>query len=160
MRISFELDGTLFVSDQDQAEPAMLNFVEREKVSLLRKGTKLLITTLANRGWEIWIYTNSLRSRTSLWTWAHHLGLPVKDVINQQIHENKCAELGQILMQVPSKMPPWFEIDLHVDDSEAIAETSRNHGFEVCLIKEDDPKWVDKVLAHADSVAARKSRCP
>jgi len=160
MRISFELDGTLFVSDQNQAEPAMLNFVEREKVSLLRKGTKILTTALAERGWEIWFYTNSLRSRTSLWAWAFRLGLSVTDVINQQIHEEKCAELGLIAVEAPEKMPPWFEIDLHVDDSEALAEAGRNSGFEVCLIEDGDSDWVEKVLAHADAIVARKSLLP
>ena len=157
MRISFDLDGTLFVSNINYAGPAMLNFVQRDNVAMLRKDTRLLMTALMERGWEICFYTNSLRSRKSLIVWAVRLGISLHDVINQQVHENKCNELGVIPAQVPSKMPSWFQIDLHVDDSEIIAREGQDNGFEVLLIKEDDPEWVDKVLARADAIAAQKT---
>ncbi len=157
MRISFDLDGTLFVSNQKDAGPAMFNFVQRGKVAMLRKDARLLMAALKERGWEICIYTNSLRSRQSLIVWAGRLGISLQDVINQQIHENKCNDLGVLPAQVPLKMPTWFQIDLHVDDSEIIAREGRENGFEVPLIKEDDPEWVDKVLTRADEIASQKS---
>ena len=152
MRISFDLDGTLFVADPQQAEPGMLNFVEREKVARLRKGTRELMTVLAEQGWEIWFYTNSLRSRTSLLAWASRLGMPVSGVVNQQIHENRCAEMGLAPVQAAAKMPQWFGIDLHVDDSPEVAQQISVCGGIVCLIAESDPDWTEKVLACADAI--------
>ena len=164
MRISFDLDGTLFVSDPQQAEPGMLNFVEREKVARLRKGTRELMTVLAEQGWEIWFYTNSLRPRTSLLAWASRLGMPVSGVVNQQIHENRCAEMGLAPVQVPAKMPRWFGIDLHVDDSPEVAQQISGCGGRVCLISESDLDWAEKVLSCADVmlrhlVPTRRKRC-
>jgi len=157
VRISFDLDGTLFVSDPQQVEPDMLNFVERERVARLRKGTRELMAALAEQGWEIWFYTNSLRSRTSLWAWASRIGLPVTDVVNQQIHENRCAEMGLAPVQVSAKMPQWFGIDLHVDDSPEVAQRVSGCGGRVCLISESDPDWAGKVLACADAVLPKRS---
>lgn len=157
MRISFDLDGTLFVSLPEQADLPAYNFVERGKVSLLRKESRKLIKTLVERGWEICFYTNSLRARSSLHAWAMRVGIPLTEIINQQIHENKCAESGLIPAQVAAKMPAWFGIDLHVDDSPGIAGAAEEYGFEVCLIEEADSRWAEKVLSHAHSVAERKS---
>jgi len=115
------------------------------------------MAALAERGWEIWFYTNSLRSRTSLQVWACHLGMPVTNVVNQQLHENRCAEMGFLPIQVPAKMPGWFGIDLHVDDSPEIARQIAGCGGNVCLIAEGDPEWAEKVLACADAMLPKIS---
>ncbi len=150
MKISFDLDGTLFVSDPGLAGPPIYNYVEPRKVLRLRDGVPALLRELSERGWEIWFYTNALYSRSSLLAWAHRAGLPVAGVINQQIHENACAERGVLPLEVAAKMPPWFGIDLHVDDSEQIAAAGGAAGFCVCLIARDDPDWAVKVRACAD----------
>jgi FMN phosphatase YigB (HAD superfamily) len=150
MRISFDLDGTLFVSDPSRALPDFLNYVEPYKVARVRRGTPELLRSLAERGWEIVFYTNSLRSRISLLAWARRLNFPVMDVINQQLHENACAERGVLPGQVAAKMPPWFGIGLHVDDSEDLAKAGKEFGFAVCVIDPDDAEWCAKVLARAD----------
>ena len=155
MRISFDLDGTLFVSDPKRAGPPLFNFVERGKVALLRGESRELITALAERGWEIWFYTNSMRSRTSLLAWAMRLGMPVAEAINQQVHENRCAEMGHAPVQSAAKMPQWFGIDLHVDDSPEVARQISDCGGRVCLIAEDDPDWAEKVLFCADEITSR-----
>ena len=152
MKISFDLDATLFVSDPALAGPEMYNYVEPYKVDRLRAGAPELLRRLGEEGWEIWIYTNSLRPRKALLVWSMHLGMPVKDVINQQIHENACAERGVLPVEVAPKMPHWFGIDLHVDNSEQIAAAGRAGGFEVCCIASDDPEWAAKVRACAEEV--------
>ena len=78
--------------------------------------------------------------------------MPVTDVVNQQIHENRCAEMGVLPVQASAKMPQWFGIDLHVDDSPEIAQQISACGGSVCLIAESDPDWTEKVLACADAM--------
>ena len=151
MRISFDLDGTIFTSSLEHAEGAMFSYLERGKVCPLRAGTRALFQALSERGWEIWFYTNSWRSRTSLGGWAINSGLHVREVVNQQIHENKCEEMGFSPTEVPEKMPEWFGIDLHVDDSSEITEQAISRGVHAILIAEGDLDWVDKVLLCADS---------
>jgi hypothetical protein len=49
--------------------------------------------------------------------------------------------------QGPSKYPPAFGIDLHVDDSEGVAEEGRRHRFAVVVVSPRDPDWAARVLA-------------
>ena len=151
MRISFDLDGTLFVRELPSplADPKEGAVIEGEKVSGLRIGTRNLLNTLASAGWEIWIYTSSYRGKSDILNLFARLDLPISGVINRQIHENMCAVLGTDPLSVSVKMPPWFGIDLHVDDSPAIAEEGRTHGFKVCLVGTSDPCWGEHVLSSA-----------
>ena len=48
--------------------------------------------------------------------------------------------------QGPSKYPPAFGIDLHVDDSEGVAEEGKLHRFEVVVVSPYDEDWVARVL--------------
>lgn len=154
MRISFDLDGTLFVSDPALAGPLMFNYVEPYKACLVREGAPALLRELGESGWDVWIYTNALYSRKSLLAWAHRLGLPVTEVVNQQIHENVCAGHGVLPIEVALKMPHWFGIDLHVDDSETLAAASASAGFHICHVATAAPDWLDIVKKRADQVAA------
>ncbi len=157
MRISFDLDGTIFVSDPLESGSSISDSVGRDKGAALRGGTRELMAALAERGWEIWFYTNSLRSRSSLLDLAGRLNMPVRDpshIVNQQIHENRCAEMGFAPVQVPAKMPRWFGINLHVDDCPELARQISEDGCAVCLIAKDDSDWVAKVLASADALQA------
>ena len=151
MRISFDLDGTLFVRElpSPPADPKEGSICEGEKVAGLRIGTRNLLNTLALAGWDIWIYTSSYRGKSDILNLFSQLVLPLSGVINRQIHEGMCVELGTDPLSVPNKMPPWFGIDLHVDDSPAVAEEGRTHGFRVCLVGASDPCWVDHVLSSA-----------
>ena len=151
MKISFDLDGTLFVRSESAADPDEPPFVQREKEFSLRDGTRRLLLALADQGCEIWLYTNSYRSRSLLLRWFRDLGFPITGVVNQQIHEQKCEELGLLPKEIPMKMPQWFGFDLHVDDSMEILKGLSAYGFPVCRIDEDDSHWAEKVLAMVPS---------
>lgn len=61
MRISFDLDGVLFVPpDKYETEPVPKLLHRRLFPERLRKETPELIHTLQERGYEIWIYTSSI----------------------------------------------------------------------------------------------------
>ena len=56
--------------------------------------------------------------------------------------------------RLPSKLPPAFGIDLHVDDSEGVRLEGVRHGFRVVVVRPDDQHWTRRVLdavAHAQA---------
>lgn len=59
----------------------------------------------------------------------------------------------------PSKYPPAFEIDLHIDDSEGVRKEGDIHGFKVLVVNPDDEHWVEKVLV-AVAAARQTSEQP
>ena len=79
MRISFDLDDTLFVAEEDgfALEPPLrfpLNKVFQER---LRKGTPELMRRLREAGWEIWVYTTSFRSPLYIRSLFRHYGIQI-----------------------------------------------------------------------------------
>jgi hypothetical protein len=68
-------------------------------------------------------------------------------VVNQPRHERVVGRQG------PSKYPPAFGIDLHVDDSAGVAEEGRQHRFDVLVVAPTDLDWVARVL---EAVLRRK----
>lgn len=152
MRISIDLDDTLIfktvTGPVDESLPPLKRSYMEEK---LRAGTRELIQALAQRGHEIWIYSNSYRGKTELLRWFQECGLPVTDVVNQQLHEQKRAEFGPQISG-PIKFPPWFGIDVHIDDSIEIETDGRQYGFKVIRVDPNDTDWVATVLAALDAL--------
>jgi hypothetical protein len=54
----------------------------------------------------------------------------------------------------PSKYPPAFGIDLHVDDSEGVGLEGQRYGFAVVVVSPEDPDWAARVLEAVDAKAA------
>lgn len=151
MRISFDLDDTLILKSVDG--PCEESFPARRRGEAieerLRKGTRELFQALHARGWEILIYSNSYRGKTELATWFTECGLSICGVVNQQLHDQKLMESGQIA-KCPAKFPPWYQVDLHVDDALEVYEDGQQYGFAVVRVAPDDPNWTEAVLKAAD----------
>ena len=149
MRISFDIDDTIVCAASVPAE----QFVPRWKRWLyperMRQGTRYLMRELIDRRHQIWIYTTSYRSPRYLSGWFGSLGIPISGVVNQQRHDHVVGRRG------PSKYPPAFGIDLHIDDSEGVAEEGRRHGFRVVVVAPEDGAWTVRVL---EALEARS--CP
>lgn len=146
MRISFDLDDTLVCGPAVPSEQFVSwwrRWLYRESI---RSGTRALMSELAAGRHELWVYTTSFRSPRYLRGWFAGFGVRLSGVVNQDRHEGVAARRG------PSKYPPAFGIDLHVDDSEGVAEEGRRHGFDVVVVSPDDPRWAARVL---DAVDAR-----
>ena len=63
MRVSFDLDETLFVSEKTHKTEPQLPFPLRNFFKeRLREGTPLLVHELQKMGYEVWVYTSSFRS--------------------------------------------------------------------------------------------------
>jgi hypothetical protein len=75
-------------------------------------------------------------------------GIRVDGVVNSVLHNRALTARG--LVNTPSKYPPAFDIDLHVDDSEGVRSEGHDHGFRVVVVDPQDENWAQKVL---DAVA-------
>ena len=70
--------------------------------------------------------------------------------MNAQRHNREVQrDRKQIL---PQKMPPHYQISLHIDDEENIIRSGTSFGFRVFRVYEPDPEWVQKVLNEAERV--------
>jgi hypothetical protein len=82
--------------------------------------------------------------------------VPLTGVVNQDEHD-RVVKKSQFPGYVPSKYPPAFGIDLHVDDSEGVAIEGREHGFRVVVVPPSDLDWANRVLAAVDEMRRTKT---
>lgn len=146
MHISFDIDDTLVCDSSVPVELEDGNCWQRWRYpERLRQGTFALMRALMRRRCKIWIYTTSNRSVHYLKSWFQSYGIPIAGVINQTVHEQQLGERG------PSKYPPAFGIDLHVDDSVGVAMEGEAHRFEVLVIDPHDLNWAQHILQEVDA---------
>ncbi|HEX5219838.1 MAG TPA: hypothetical protein VFZ59_09745 [Verrucomicrobiae bacterium] len=147
MCISFDIDGTLIVPGTSIENGILPASLQRQLVWPLRPGMRPLARQLRRHGYKIWIYTSSGRSLLQIRLWLLTYGIAVDGVVNDQLHREALA--SHSFDRLPSKYPPAFGIDLHVDDSEGVRMEGNEHGFRVVVVSPDDKNWIDKVLAAA-----------
>ena len=145
MRISFDIDDLLVCGPSVPAEAKPFSWIWWRKGEPLRRGTVELMAMLRKRGCEIWIYTTSERSPASISRWLRGYGIRTDGVVQGALHRKAVGPGG------PSKYPPVFGIDLHIDDSEGVAREGHLHGFSVIVIRPDDCNWVAGVIAAVDA---------
>ena len=151
MRISFDIDDTLVLHGLDVASdprrfPAFICCWFGEP---LRAGTCSLMRELRHRGCSVCIYTSSGRTSFDIRLWLFLHGIRIDGVINDERHRRELA--GRRFSRLPSKYPPAFEIDLHVDDSEGVRMEGDEHGFRVVVVSPKDENWTQKVLNAVDT---------
>ena len=144
MRVSFDVDDTLVCSACVPTEQVVPRWRRLWYTEQLRKGTKSLMADLLARNCQLWVYTTSYRSPRYIRSWFKSFGIPIAGVVNQTRHEQVVGRQG------PSKYPPAFGIDLHVDDSEGVGMEGDRHGFAVVVVSPDDLDWVTRVLDAVD----------
>ncbi len=149
MLISFDLDDTLICYQpgalhEPNRVPCLLRYWFPEP---MRRGAAGLIAELIRQGHNVCIYTTSQRPPGLLRVWFRLYGIRIGQVINQQRHEQVVKPEG--FRRWPSKYPPAFGIDLHVDDSEGVGIEGREHGFRTVIVLPDDPLWAEQILKAA-----------
>lgn len=152
VRISFDIDDTLAcLPDHSEVEDSKLPmFMHRILGEPLRRGTRSLFRDLRRQGCSIWIYTSSGRTPSYIRRWLMLYGIRVDGVVNSVRHRHGLA--GHGLVHAPSKFPPAFAIDLHVDDSEGVRMEGDAYGFRVAIVCPKDEHWAQKVLNAAAEV--------
>ncbi|MDJ1185434.1 hypothetical protein [Roseofilum casamattae] len=154
MKISFDLDDTLIgVPDNGQHEPNRVPIVLRLWFNEpLRLGICSLANHLQESGHQICIYTTSYRPivymRLLFWFYGIHLA----EIINQDMHARYCEKHN--ISPQPSKNPKWFDIGLHVDDSEGVGLEADRYTFNTIIISPGDRNWTQKII---DKVASASS---
>ncbi len=144
MRVSFDLDDTLFVSSENFKTEAELKFpfnkIYKER---LRLGTIELMKWIQEQGIELWIYTTSFRSERYIRGLFRRYGIKLDSVVNGERHAREVQAGKREAM--PSKYPSKYRIDLHIDDDVSVVQNGRTYGFKVFLIGAQDDAWVDKI---------------
>ena len=154
MRISFDIDDTLVCLPTVPTEQYIPWWHRWRYTEPLRRGTKALLEALVQRRCRIWIYTTSYRSPRYLKGWFRSFGIAIEGVVNQAWHEQRVGTRG------PSKYPPAFGIDLHVDDSAGVAMEGEDHQFAVVVVSPEDPGWAARVLAAVDACMDLSAAAP
>ncbi len=151
MRISFDLDDTLFVSEEKFKVEAPLRFpfcaIYKER---LRLGTIALMKALREQGMELWVYTTSFRSEQYIRGLFRCYGIKFDNIVNGARHARE-VQAGHT-EAMPSKYPSKYRIDLHIDDDRSVAENGRTYGFHVWIVGGQDDNWTDHILKEIESI--------
>ena len=149
MRVSFDLDDTLFVNPAAVATEKPLKFpfnlIYKER---LRLGTVELLKKIRKNSIELWIYTTSFRSEMYIKSLFKCYRIKVDGVVNGERHQREVQ--GNKKEPMPSKYPSRYRIDLHVDDDLSVAQNGRIYGFNVYLLRGNDPDWHIKLWDEID----------
>lgn len=142
MRISFDLDDTLFINaNQVKAEP-MLPFpyrlIYKER---LRLGTPKLMDKIREAGIELWIYTTSYRSPDYIRNYFKHYKVKIDGIVNGARHDEEVQKDHHYIL--PSKLPGRYGIDLHIDDDLSVKKNGETYGFRVYLLKGENENWTE-----------------
>ncbi|MBO4877607.1 MAG: HAD family hydrolase [Ruminococcus sp.] len=155
MKISFDLDETLFVNPAEvPTEPELkfpYNKLYRDR---LRKGAVELLKEINESDTELWIYTTSNRSLRYIRGIFGHYGIRIDSIVNAPRHE---AEVARGRSNFPSKYPSVYRIDLHVDDEKSVYENGIAYGFRVYRITNDDADWADNIRRELERIRRGKS---
>ncbi|MCR4887828.1 MAG: HAD family hydrolase [Ruminococcus sp.] len=156
MKISFDLDETLFVNPAEvPIEPELkfpYNMIYKDK---LRKGAVELLKEINSSDTELWIYTTSNRSVKYIRNIFKHYGIRIDSIVNAERHEKEAAR-GRA--GFPSKCPSVYRIDLHVDDEKSVYENGIANGFRVYRITNDDAEWTDNIRRELERIKRNVNR--
>lgn len=156
MRISFDLDDTLFVpKEKFKTEPALKFPFCRIYKEQLRLGTIKLMKYIHEQGMELWIYTTSYRSEHYIRSLFHWYGIKIDGIVNGIKHAKE-VQAGHT-EGMPSKYPSKYRIDLHIDDDHSVAENGKIYGFHVFIVGSQDDDWVDKIIKEIERIKNRKN---
>ena len=158
IRISFDIDDTLACQLHHSAveRSRLPAWVHRLLGEPLRSGTRALTRELRRQGCSVWVYTSSGRTPSYIRRWLMLYGIRVDGVVNSVVHNHALTAHG--LANTPSKFPPAFDIDLHVDDSEGVRLEGHAHGFRVVVVDPQDEHWAQRVLDAVAQLQAQLAR--
>ena len=155
MRVSFDLDEVLFVSEEThQTEPAPffpLNLIFRER---LRLGCPELIRTLQKMDYEVWVYTSSFRSESYIKALFFFYGVKFDGIVNGHRHLKEVQRENRTML--PQKLPNMYRISLHIDDETIVCSLGRQYGYNAYQLNAQDDEWKEKIIAKAEEIRRRE----
>ena len=151
MRISFDLDEVLFVSEKThKTEPPLKFPLNRIYIERLRQGTPYLINKLQDLGYEVWVYTSSFRSENYIKKLFRWYGVRFDGIVNGDRHLKEVQ--GTHKETLPQKLPNYYKIKLHVDDEMVICSLGHQYGFRTYHLDAQDDDWAEKIIARAEEI--------
>ena len=157
MKVSFDLDDTLFVApDKFKVEKALkfpFNLIYRER---LRYGTVELLNKIRKNGIKLWVYTTSFRSESYIRGLFRCYGIKIDYIVNGDRHAREVQANRPEAM--PSKYPAKYRIDLHIDDDVSVYQNGISYGFKVHLVGEQDDEWADKIWEKIMSIKQKNNQ--
>ncbi|MCR4685254.1 MAG: HAD family hydrolase [Lachnospiraceae bacterium] len=155
MRVSFDLDEVLFVSDKTHKTEHALAFpLNRIFHERLRLGTPDLIRALQKMGYEVWIYTSSFRSEAYIKALFFFYGVKFDGIVNGQRHLKEVQRENR--MMLPQKLPNMYRISLHIDDESIVCSLGRQYGYNAYQLNAPDDEWKEKIIAKAEEIRRRE----
>lgn len=155
MKVSFDLDDTLFVSPKNYKTEKELKFpfnkIYKER---LRLGTIDLMNWIREQGIELWVYTTSFRTERYIRGLFRCYGIKLDFVVNGESHAREVQADKREPM--PSKYPGKYRIDLHIDDDISVVQNGRTYGFKVFLIGAQDDQWIEKIKQEIKEILKQK----
>ena len=146
MIISFDLDDTLIPGAKQFATEKRSIFQRLLGIEEIRVGTVELIKACQRKGHKVYIYTTSLRSVQKISWMFYTYGIRLDKVINVTLHDRMLSNK----QSKPSKYPPAFGIDLHIDDAEGVELEGRRFNFRTMIIHPGNTHWTDDILKVLD----------
>ena len=157
MIISFDLDGVLFVDPKKyETEPPLKRPFDRLYPDRVRKGTVDLIHKLKEQKFDVWVYTSSFRRERYIKGLFWHYHVKFDNIINGERHEREVQRNKKL--RLPTKLPSFYRIALHIDDELAVVQNGTLYGFRVMRVSEPDPLWAEKILAEANRLRENENR--
>ena len=156
MKVSFDLDETLFVNPEkvetEKDFPFPLSCIFKDR---LRKGAVELLKWINEKGYELWIYTTSCRTESYIRNYFRFFGVKIDSIVNEKRHLKEVQRDRKEAM--PSKYPSAYHIDLHVDDEMSVYQNGIACGFKVYLINNEDTKWTENLKAYIERINNSKN---
>ena len=151
MIISFDLDGVLFVDPvKYEIEPPLRRPFDRFYPDRLRKGTVELIHRLQDEKFKVWVYTPNYYSQDNIRRLFRHYHVSFDKIINGYKHDKEVQRNRKQLL--PSKLPNFYRISLHIDDETVICSSAGQYGFRAYQLYAQDDDWKEKIIARADQI--------
>lgn len=151
MRVSFDLDDTLFVDPEKfRTEKALVFPLSRIFRERLRLGTIKLFKYLAEHDIEAWVYTTSYRSERYIRGLFLCYGIRLCEVVNGARHAEEVQRNS--FEGLPSKYPSKYRIDLHIDDDISVKQNGDTYGFRVLIVGGDDDMWTEKIITVIEQI--------
>jgi hypothetical protein len=105
-------------------------------------------------GFDVWVYTSSFRTQKYIRHLFRFYGVKFNGIVNGQRHLKEVQ--GQRREILPQKVPPRYNISLHIDDETVICSYGSQMGFEAYQLDAPDDDWVEKIIARAEAVKKKK----
>jgi hypothetical protein len=155
MRISFDLDETLTTSRLADAESGQTWWGWFFFQEPLRCGTRNLLNNLRSQGHEVWVYTSSVRSVTTIRWWFASYGITLDGIVNERLSRPALKAAAQAGF-LSSKYPPYFGIDIHIDDDSNLIRDLQGTSCIPILVDRNDLQWIAVLMGKMGPVLKKK----